>query len=144
MQAATIRPYLFFGGRCDEALEFYKSAVQADVKFLMRYNQSPDPVPEGMLQPGFEQKVMHCEFQVGGSSIMASDGCDERSGFDGFKLALSIANETAAVRAFQALAEGGSVEMPLTKTFWSPCFGMLTDKFGLRWMVMVPGEQTPA
>ena len=144
MQAATIRPYVFFGGRCDEALEFYKTAIQAELKFLMRYNESPDPVPEGMLQPGFERKVMHCEFQVGGATIMASDGCDERSGFDGFKLALSIPHEEAAVRVFQALAEGGTVEMPPTKTFWSPCFGMVTDKFGLRWMVMVPGEQPPA
>lgn len=139
MQTASVQPYLFFGGRCEEALEFYKAAVNAQVKFVMRFNESPDPVPEGLLQPGFEKKVMHCEFQVGTSTLMASDSCDDKVHFDGFKVALSVPTEADANRVFAALSVGGSIEMPLTQTFWSPRFGMLKDKFGLQWMIMVPG-----
>jgi PhnB protein len=94
-----------------------------------------------MLSPGFENKVMHTSFRVGGTTVMASDGCAEDDGtFHGFVLSLAVPNEADATRAFTALSEGGTVRMPLTKTFWSPCFGMLTDKFGLGWMVSVPGE----
>lgn len=141
MDKATVQPYLFFGGRCDEALEFYKTALHAKVGRVMRYNESPDPVPPGMLAPGFENKIMHSEFQVGSMTLMASDGCDEKRNFEGFQLALSVPTEAAADRAFNALAEGGHVEMPLTKTFWSPRFGMVRDKFGVTWMVMVPSPE---
>lgn len=140
MRKATVQPYLFFGGRCEEALEFYKSALHAKVGLVMRFNESPEPMPPGTLQPGFESKIMHCEFQVGGMMLMASDGCDDKPAFDGFRLALSVAAEADADRAFNALAVGGTVDMPLTKTFWSPRYGMVTDKFGLGWMVMVPGQ----
>ena len=140
MPDATITPYLFFGGRCDEAIEFYGKALGAEVEMLMRFNESPDPVPPGMLQPGFEKKVMHASLRILGIPLMASDGCGgDSSKFDGFRLALSLANEKDAKRAFDALADGGSVQMPLAKTFWSPCYGMVTDRFGLGWMVMVPG-----
>ena len=135
----SISPYLFFSGRCEEALEFYREAVGAHVEMVMRYNESPDPIPPGRLQPGFENKIMHASFRVGEAVILASDGCDDKSKFDGFRLALSVANEAAAHQAFNALSNGGSVMMPLVKTFWSPCFGMLTDKFNVGWMVMVPG-----
>ena len=139
----NVTPYLFFGGRCEEALEFYQAAVGAKVGMLVRFDESPDPVPEGMLQGGFEHKVMHSDFRVGDSTIMASDGCSEAdTGFKAFSLALSVPDEAAADRAFDALAEGGKVTMPLGKTFWSPRYGMLTDRFGVDWMVMVPGEQT--
>jgi PhnB protein len=141
MQQATVQPYLFFSGRCEEALAFYKTALDAKVGFVMRFNESPDAPPPGMLQAGFEEKIMHCDFQVGGMKLMASDGCDDRSHFDGFRLALSVPTEAAADRAFNALTEGGKVDMPLMKTFWSPRYGMVTDKFGVGWMVMGPGPR---
>ena len=138
--APMIHPYLFFNGRCEEAIAFYKQALGAEVKMMMRFNQSPDPTTPGMLQPGFENKIMHSEVIIQGVPLMMSDGCNDKSRFDGFRLALSVPTEADAHQAFQALAVGGTVMMPLTKTFWSPCFGMLTDKFGLGWMVMVPGQ----
>ncbi len=137
-----IQAYLFFGGRCDEALAFYTKAVGAQPGMLMRFSDSPDPTPAGMLQPGFENKVMHCEFRVGNTVVLASDGCGpEKSGFNGFSLALSVPTEQDADRAFNGLAEGGQVTMPLAKTFWSPRYGMLTDRFGVNWMVMVTQPQ---
>lgn len=139
--STNITPYLFFSGRCDEALEFYRHALGSQVDMIMRFNESPDPVPAGMLQAGFESKVMHASFRVGDARLMASDGCDDKSTFEGFRLALSVATEAEAQRAFDALSEGGNVQMPLCKTFWSPCYGMVTDKFNVGWMVMVPGQQ---
>ncbi len=140
LQAATVQPYLFFSGRCEEALAFYEQALGATVVMKMRFNESPDPVPDGMLQAGFENKIMHASFAIGKMTIMASDGCDDKSKFDGFRLALSVSDEAAADSAFNALAEGGKVDMPLMKTFWSPRYGMVTDKFGMGWMVLVPGQ----
>lgn len=139
MSELTITPYLFFGGRCEEALAFYRQALGAEVDMLMRFNDSPDAPPPGMLQAGFETKVMHASFRVRGVLLMASDGCDDQSKFNGFRLALTVPTEAEARRAFDALADGGNAEMPLTPTFWSPCYGMVTDRFGLGWMVMVPG-----
>ena len=136
-----VQPYLFFGGRCEEAIAFYRDAVGAEPGMLMRFDQSPDPVPEGMLAPGFERKVMHAEFRLGDSTVLASDGCDAGKGFAGFSLALTVPTVAEAERAFARLADGGQVTMPLAKTFWSPMYGMLTDRFGIAWMVMVPGPQ---
>jgi len=136
----SVNPYIFFGGRCKEALDFYASAVGAKVGMVMLFKDSPEPPPPGQLQPGFENKVMHSDFRVGDSLIMASDGCNEESAFSGFSLSLTVATEAEAKRAFDALAAGGSVAMPLGKTFWSPAFGMLTDRFGVGWMVSVPGK----
>jgi PhnB protein len=141
MTSTAITPCLSFGGRCEEALEFYRKALGAEVETLMRFNESPAPPPPGMLQAGFEKKVMHAAFRVRGVPLMASDGCDDQAKFDGFRLALALPTEADVRRAFDALADGGSVQMPLNKTFWSPCFGMLTDRFGLGWMVTV--NQTP-
>ena len=140
MLDSSITPYLFFSGRCEEALAFYGKALGAEVEMLMRFNESPTPTPPEMLQPGFENKVMHASFTVAGTRIMASDGCDDKSKFDGFRLVLTVATEAEAHKAFDALAEGGTVQMPLTPTFWSPCYGMVTDKFNVGWMVMVPGQ----
>lgn len=140
MSSTTITPYLFFSGRCEEALNFYREALGAQIDMLMRFSDSPDPVPAGMLQAGFENKVMHAAFRVGDIQLMASDGCDDKSTFDGFRLALAVPTEAEAHTAFNALAEGGSVQMPLAPTFWSPCYGMVTDQFNVGWMVMVPGE----
>ena len=139
MPATAITPYLFFGGRCEEAIGFYRTALGAEVEMLMRFDESPDAAPPGMLQAGFEKKVMHAAVRVRGIQLMMSDGCDTTPKFDGFRLALSVPTEADATRSFDALADGGSVQMPLTKTFWSPCYGMVTDRFGLGWMVMVPG-----
>ena len=137
MSQSAIQPYLFFGGRCEEALSFYRTALGAEVEMMMRFSDSPEPMPEGQLTPGFENKIMHSSFRVGGATVMASDGCGEESTFAGFSLSLSVATPDAAKKAFDALAAGGKVDMPLSKTFWSPLFGMLTDKFGVAWMVSV-------
>jgi PhnB protein len=136
----VVQPYLMFAGRCEEALAFYGKAIGAKVEMVMRFNESPEPPPPGVLQPGFESKVMHSSFTVGESRLMASDGCDDKTKFSGFNLSLTVASEAEAKRVFTALSDGGQVTMPLTKTFWSPCFGMLTDRFGVAWMVIVPGE----
>lgn len=134
----TIQPYIFFGGRCDEALAFYKKALGAKIDMIMRYKESPTPASPGMLAPGWEEKVMHASFRIGGAIVMASDGCSAEDGeSSGFKLALNVPTEAEATRAFAGLADGGTVEMPLTKTFWSPQFGMVTDRFGIAWMVSV-------
>ena len=138
MSDTLIQPYLFFAGRCQEALDFYKSAIGAQIEFVMLFKDSPAPPPPGVLQSGFENKIMHSTFRVGGSAVMASDGCnDEASKFEGFKLSLSVQAVAEADRAFNALAEGGNITMPLSQTFWSPRFGMVTDRFGVSWMVVV-------
>jgi PhnB protein len=140
IQEGTVQPYLFFSGRCEEAIAFYEQSLGARVAMKIRFSESPDPVPEGVLQAGFEHKIMHASLVIGKMTIMVSDGCDDTSKFDGFRLALSVPTESAADAAFYALAEGGKVDMPLVKTFWSPKYGMVTDRFGVGWMVMVPGE----
>jgi len=140
----AVFPYLMFGGRCEEAIAFYQQALGAVPGMKMRFNESPDSPPPGMLAAGFEGKVMHAEFHVAGNMIMCSDGCSESDGgFHGFSLALSVPTIPEADKMFAALAAGGEVTMPQNATFWSPRFGMVTDKFGVNWMVMVPGEGPP-
>jgi PhnB protein len=130
-----VQPYLFFSGHCDEALKFYRGAVGAEVVMLSRFKDAPDP---DMIQPGMEEKVMHASFKIGETTLMASDGrCEGEAKFDGFSLSISVADEKEADRVFAALSEGGQVTMPMEKTFWSPKFGMLTDRFGVGWMVSV-------
>ena len=133
-----IEPYLFFNGRTEEALAFYKSAVGAETGMLMRFKDSPDPPPPGMVPPGSENKVMHASMKIGDSMVMASDGdCGGKPNFQGFSLTYNATDEAEADRVFTALSQGGQVTMPLGKTFFSPKFGMCTDKFGLGWMVIV-------
>lgn len=142
MRNVETNNYLFFSGRCDEALQFYQQHLSAEIKFLIRFNESPEPMPEGVLQPGFENKVMHAEFTLGNARIMASDGCNDAEKFSGFRLSLTVPDESEAQRIFTALASnGGKVDMPLTKTFWSPLYGQVTDQFGIGWMVMLPGNE---
>ncbi len=141
MSKAFVQSYLFFGGRCEEALDFYRDTLGAKVEFVMRYNESPHPMPPGSIPPGFEKKIMHATFLIGGSALMASDGNEEGAKFEGFSLSLSLPTEAEVDRAFAALSEGGKVGMPLSKTFWSPKFGMLTDRFGIGWMVSVTPKQ---
>jgi PhnB protein len=134
----AIEPYLFFNGCCEEAIEFYKKALGAEVLMTMRYKDSPEPPPPGMVPAGWDNKIMHTTLRIGDASLMASDGCSDGPNFKGFSLSLTAANEADAGRKFAALSEGGEVQMALGKTFWSPCFGMVTDRFGVGWMVSVP------
>ncbi len=137
-QSYKLQPYLFYSGRCEEALEFYKTAIGAKVGMIMRFNESPTALPAGILQPGFENKIMHSAFTVGSLTILASDGCDDKTTFSGFRLALSVSTVEEAERLFDALAVGGKVDMPLEQTFWAVTYGQVTDKFNVGWMVMVP------
>jgi PhnB protein len=133
-----VQPYLTFNGRCEEAIEFYRRAVGAETTMLMRFKDSPEPAPPGMVPPGSENKVMHASMRIGDSTVMATDGgCQGSTTFEGFSLTLTVPNEAEADRRFKALSEGGQVRMPLAKTFFSPRFGMLQDKFGVGWMVIV-------
>ena len=132
-----LEPYLLFNGNCEEAIEFYKKALGAKVEMLIRYDESPDPPPPEMVPPGFEKKVMHVSCTIGGARLMASDDPMARKAFGGFSLSLSVPDAASVDRAFNALAEGGPAVMPPGKTFWSPRFGMLTDKFGVGWMIGV-------
>jgi PhnB protein len=133
----VVQPYLFFDGRCEEALEFYKKALGAEVTVLMRFKDSPEP-PQPGCAPSDLNKVMHATFRIGQATLMASDGRNEgKPKFEGFALSLAVATEADAERLFKALAEGGQVQMPLTKTFFSPRFGMVADRFGVGWMILV-------
>jgi PhnB protein len=133
-----VQPYLFFEGRCEAAIDFYRDVLGAEVQMLMRYRDSPEPMPPGMIPPGSEGKVMHASFRVGETTVMASDGgCKGSQEFKGFSLSVTVANEAEAERVFGALAGGGQIQMPLTKTFFAPRFGMVADRFGVSWMVVV-------
>ena len=134
-----IEPYLFFEGRCEEAVEFYRKALGAQILMLMRYKESPEPPPPGTLPPGSENKVMHASLRIGDATLMASDGLSQgQPRFQGFSLSLTAPDAARANQFFGALADGGQVQMPLAKTFWSPLFGTVTDRFGVAWMVTVP------
>lgn len=131
-----VQPYLFFDGRCEEAMEFYRRALDAEVTMLMRFKDSPEPHEHGMVPPGVGDKVMHMSFRIGDTTVLASDGrCLGRPSFQGFSLSLTVPNEAEAERLFASLADGGQVQMPLTKTFFSPRFGMVVDRFGVAWMI---------
>lgn len=138
IKTPVVYNYLFFGGNAEKALDFYAQKLGATVGMKLRFSESPDPVPEGMLPEGYENKIMHSEFTIGETKIMASDGCGDVSVHNGFSLALVVEDEKKAHQVFNGLAEGGEVRMPLAKTFWSPCYGQVKDKFGVAWMVMVP------
>src|SRR3954462_1253083 len=128
-----LQPYLFFDGRCEEALEFYKKNLGAKVEMLMRFKEGPDAGP-GQRPPGSDDKVMHCSFRIGDTAVAASDGnCLGKPSFQGFALTITAKTEAEAEKTFGALGDGGQVQMPLTKTFFSPKFGMVADKFGVNW-----------
>jgi PhnB protein len=130
-----VQPYLDFNGRCDEALEFYKKALGAKVGMLMRWKDSPD---KSMVTPQNADKVMHSQFQIGDTTVMASDGRSSgQPNFHGIMLSISANSEADADKLFAGLADGGQVQMPMGKTFFSPRFGMVADKFGVGWMVLV-------
>jgi PhnB protein len=129
---------LCFEGRCEEAVEFYGHALGAEVTFMIQFKEMPGPHLPGAIPPGAEDKVMHASFRVGDSTVLASDGrCSGPARFQGVQLALQVPDVAVAERLFAALADGGQVQMPLAKTFWSPLFGMVADRFGVTWMVNV-------
>jgi PhnB protein len=137
MKNSIIQPYLFFDGKCEEAIEFYKKTLGAEVVMLMRFKDSPEPTPPGC-GPVDSSKVMHAQFQIGETVIMASDGrATGKPNFEGFALSLTVKTEAEADQAFNALAKDGKIEMPLAKTFFSARFGMVADKFAVFWMVLV-------
>jgi PhnB protein len=131
-----VTPYLFFDGRAEEAIEFYKKTLGAELEALMRFKECPD---QQMCAPGTENKVMHACVKIGGTAVMASDGrCTGQPKFDGFALSVEAKDEADAERKFNALADGGQVQMPLGKTFFAKSFGMVADRFGVGWMIIVP------
>ena len=130
-----IEPYLFFNGHCDEAIEFYRRALGAEVTMLMRFKESPDP---GSVPAGGEDKVMHANLRIGESTVLTSDGHGlGQPSFQGFALSVTADDEAQVERIYAGLADGGQVQMPLAKTFFSPRFGMVADRFGVSWMVYV-------
>ena len=133
-----VQPYLYFGGKCEEAIAFYTKVIGAEVAMLMRFKDAPDPA---MTPPGAQDKVMHASLRIGENTVLVSDGrCEGQQSFQGFSLFLRAANEAEAGRLFNALADGGKVQMPLAKTFFSPSFGSAVDRFGVTWLVgVVPG-----
>jgi PhnB protein len=134
-----VQPYLNFDGRCEEALEFYRRALGGEVTMLMRFKDSPEPPKPGMVPPGAENKVMHASFRIGDTTVLASDCHSEgQANFKGFSLSLTVRNDAEAERRFTALADGGQVQMPLSKTFFASRFGVVADRFGVSWMIYVP------
>jgi len=141
MQVQLVQPYLFFDGRCDEALAFYEKALGAKVEMLTRFKDNPEPSAN---PPGGADKVMHCAMRIGDTQVMASDGnCAGKPSFQGFSLSLAVPDAATAERLFAALADGGKVQMPMAKTFFAERFGMVGDRFGVSWMV-IAGQKEPA
>ena len=137
-ETRVIEPYLFFDGRCEEAIEFYRKTLGAEVEMLMRFKENPEP---GNNPPGGE-KIMHASIRIGKSRVMLSDGHSTgKPNFQGFSLSFTASDEAEADRLFAALADGGQVRLPLGKTFFSPRFGMLADRFGVSWMIIVPSAR---
>lgn len=129
-----VQPYLSFEGRCEEALNFYRQALGAEINMMMRFRDAPD---QSMVTAGSEDKIMHASFIVGGTSLMASHGrCGGKSVFQGINLSLEADDDASAEAMFTALGQGGQVQMPMATTFFASRFGIVADKFGVSWMVM--------
>ena len=131
-----VQCYLFFKGNCEQAVAFYVQALGARVEHLSRFRDSPEPLPDGMVPAGWDDKVMHVSLKIGDSVVMACDS-PEGGSFRGVQLSVNLRDMAQAQAVFDALADGGQVTMPLGKTFWSEGFGMLSDRFGVPWMVNV-------
>jgi PhnB protein len=140
--AGRIETYLFFDGRCEEAIGFYRRTLGAEINFMMRFKENPDP-SHGTCPPGAENKIMHANLRIGETNVMMSDGrCSGKPNFQGFSLSVAVPTEAEANRVFAALGDGGQVQLPLAKTFFSPRFGMVGDRFGISWMVIVDAAKT--
>lgn len=138
-----VQAYLNFDGRCEEAIEFYRKALGAEVGMIMRFKDSPEPCAPGTIPPGAENKVMHASFRIGETLLMASDcHCTGKPSFQGISLTINTPSEPQAQKLFAALSDGGKVEMPLTKTFFSPAFGVVADRFGVNWTVHTAPQTT--
>jgi PhnB protein len=134
-----IQPYLMFNGRCEEAIDFYEKALGAQAQMVLRFKEAPD---QSMITPGMDEKIMHAALNIGDGVVLMSDGmCTGQQAFEGFSLSFTVADEAEAQRRFNALADGGQVRMPLGKTFFSPSFGVVADKFGVGWMVYVEPKE---
>ena len=132
-----VQPYLFFNGSCEQAVEFYRKALGAEVEMMMRFKESPEPPKPGMVPPGFENKIMHACVNINGAPVMLSDGrVENKPKFEGFSLSLDTNEPAEGDRMFNALAQGGQVQMPLGETFFAKRFGMVADKFGVGWMII--------
>jgi PhnB protein len=139
-----VQPYLVFEGRCEEAIEFYKKALDAKVEMLMRFKEAPEQPGSGECAPGMDDKIMHAALKIGEATVMVSDGrMQGKPAFQGFALSLDLTNKEEAERKFRALGDGGQVQMPLGKTFFATSFGMVADRFGVPWMVIVPAPGRP-
>lgn len=138
-QAPAVQPYLFFGGRCEEAIDFYKSKLDAEVVMMMRFSDNPDKPPRDKVPAELDNRIMHAAIRIRGTEIMMSDGM--KSGpldFQCMSLSLSVPTETEAGQLYDALAADGAVQMPIGPTFFAKRFGAVADKFGVPWMIMVP------
>src|ERR1700722_2268529 len=137
--ALKVETYLFFNGRCEEAIEYYKRTLGAEVDMMMRYkDMPPEAAAQGKVPAEAQNKIMHASIRIGETHLMAADNCsDHKCGIEGFALSIAVQDEAQAKKLFTALADGGQVKMSLSKTFFSPSFGMLTDKFGVGWMILV-------
>ena len=132
-----VQPYLFFEGRCEEALSFYRDKLGAQDLVIMRHSENPEPPARSRMPPGSENSIMHSSFRLGDTVVMASDGmCSGAPEFKGVTLSISVPAEAEARRCYDALADGGQPIMPLQKTFFSPAFGMVRDRFGVSWMLL--------
>ena len=138
---AKLQTYLFFNGRCQEAAEFYRKAVGVETVMSMRFDEAPDKPPPGMVPDNWGDKIMHMEMRIGENLLLASDGHSPNPAFNGFRLVYETASEAECKRAYDALRDGGTVDMPLGPTFFAKSYAMLTDKFGVGWMVILPAEQ---
>ena len=133
-----VSPYIFFGGNCEEALKTYERILGAKIEGLMKHEGSP---MEGQMPPDWKNKVMHARFTVGGHVLMASDAPpDHYHAPQGFSISLSYPDVAEAEDIYNQLAEGGSVQMPFSPTFWAKGFGMCVDRFGIPWMVSCEDE----
>ena len=141
MNDLKIQPYLIFNGQCEAAINFYRQALDAEVEMMMRFKECPDPLPE-MNMDEIGERIMHASLRVHGNVLMLSDGCGESGKFEGISLSINLKDTELAKRLFDNLSADGKVNMPLSKTFWSPLFGMVEDRFGVAWMVNIEAEQT--
>ncbi len=133
-----INPYLFYNGNCEAALKFYEKTLGAKIEAMLTYEGGPD---EMQIPPDYKKKVMHAKITIDGEVIMASDAPPGHfNPPQGFSVSLQVEDPTDAERRFKALSEGGKVNLPFGKTFFSKGFGMCVDQFGPPWMVNSPME----
>jgi len=135
-----LQPYLFFEGRCEEAISFYQKAVGAKAGVINRFKDSPDPP---IARPEMADKIMHAEIRIGDNVLLVSDGMSStgQPRFQGFSLSLQVADAEEAEKVFLALSVGANIQTPLTETFFATRFGMLTDRFGIGWMIIARKQQ---